>query len=235
MNRPHAAQNVQLLTEPDYGFDEKGPKYYVRHTDNLGFAHTDWVDPAPGYHHNVDLVKEGFAKCRERAPLNHPLDVAVLKHEFIGRTNGHYTYSDHYHENENGDYIYEDESKKRYKTDLVGLIILCGKRIPIHPAMTRYLVAHEYGHAVQYALEKTRGLQTDSLKKLYQETIRPEGTFNYGPGKWHTNIGELFANDFRILVMKEEIDFWPHEGYTHPLQTDAAIDWWNATMDELRG
>ena len=57
----------------------------------------------------------------------------------------------------------------------IGLICLAGKRIPPHPAMTRYLMGHEYGHGVFYHLARLRGFEQDSegLRKLYQ-ALRPE-------------------------------------------------------------
>jgi len=110
---------------------------------------------------------------------------------------------------------------------------LSGKRIPPHPAMTSYLVAHEYGHHVQWALEKKRGLKGDSaVSEVDAEymKLRPGSHMDGSGGKWHSKAGELFANDFRILVACIETEFWPHEGFPRPTECPGVIDFWERTL-----
>lgn len=222
MNAPHPNQTVELLGEPSWGFDDKGPSYFIRVEDNgKQTGQTEYVDPAPCYHHNLELVTELFELCRQRLPLPIPMKVAIMRRESVGRTNGWYT---------NTTIWYEDENKV-YQTLPVGIIALMGKRIPIHPAMTRYLVAHEYGHGVQYAIERKLGMKSDEMEPFYREQFRPDVLSTYGPGNWHSNVGELIANDFRILVMRQELEFWPHEGFQRPEDNPRLVRFWAQVVD----
>jgi hypothetical protein len=225
-------QHVQLLTQPDFGFDSKGPYYSLQDTNKLVYARNEYVDPAPGYAHDRVLVEAEFEKCRRLAPLPHPLDLILISHEFEGRTNGWYTENLHYLTDDKGEYLKLPNGN--LDTMPVGIICLCAKRIPIHPAMTRYLVPHEYGHAIENRLAKIRGMKDHELLEHYQTKVRPTAQRGYGPGKWHNAIGELFANDFRILVMRSEPEFWPHPGHSHPFVTDGVHAWWEEAMKDIR-
>jgi hypothetical protein len=109
---------------------------------------------------------------------------------------------------------------------------LFGKRTPIHPATTRALVAHEYGHAVDRAIASKRFSGSQPTTKLREEyaAIRklPKRDY-YGPGTWHEMPAELVANDFRWLVMGIEREFWPHNVPT-PDQVPEIVDWWDRVL-----
>jgi hypothetical protein len=216
---PHENQVVIHLTDPGWSFDRELPAYFVKHAGTWG--RSELVDPHPAYAHDVDLVRTELAHLRAVAPLPFPLAIFVLGHETAGRTNGHYS----------EEHVYDED---RRNSTTVGLIVLSGKRIPIHPAMTRYLVAHEYGHAVEDHLARRRGMKDEQLKQLYRERVRPDASPDYGCGKWHANVGELFANDFRILIADREREFWPHAGFTRPEYIAAAWDFWRDAIAELR-
>ena len=222
MTTAHDDQVVEVLREPTYGFDDKGPAYTPSHAGS--WTRTVYVDPAPCYGHDEALVRTLFARLRELAPLPIPLKVCLLGHEPTERTNGWYS----------DEGKWEKDAEGVHRKAPVGLICLAGKRIPPHPAMTRYLMGHEYGHGVFYHLARTRGFDSDSepLRKLYQ-ALRPETSSRYGCGQWHQNTGEVFANDFRILHMRLETEFWPHDGVPRPEKVQAVIDFWRRVPEEL--
>jgi hypothetical protein len=112
-----------------------------------------------------------------------------------------------------------------------GIIFLCGKRVPPHPAVTRYLVAHEYGHNVEYMLNIARGAQSawDEALSIEYAQVRglPDSTLHHGDGgNWHDSIHEIIACDFRILVCETEVEFWPHAGIARPEHVPALAAWW---------
>lgn len=173
-----------------------------------------YVDPCPAYNHDVNLVKEEFDRVFKNAPLINIPKVLVLSYEVTSRTNG---YADSYFNS----------------------IVLSAKRTPIHPDMTKYLVSHEYGHHVQYNIDFLRGdenvLYNEDSNVLVEYQKLRGGSFEYGPAKWHLNVGELFANDFRILVACSEVEFWPHPDFVHPLDSNSGVrDFWADITEELQ-
>jgi hypothetical protein len=211
----HKNQVVELVDQVHYGFDDKGPYQSFQHANS--YWRQEYVDPAPCYHHDPELVQKELEHLQQVAPLPIPLKIAILTHETLSRTNGWYM----------TEYDYNGKVDSTGSYPRIGMIVLSGKRIPLHPAMTRYLVAHEYGHAIQYQMEHMNGLKSDQMEPGYTEHIRPDAKTGYGPGKWHANIGELIANDFRILIAEREKEFWPHPGYARPETIPACIEFWN--------
>lgn len=172
------------------------------------------VDPTPCYTHDLKLVKNEVAKLENLFDI--PTVFYVAAFECISRTNGFADSQPDY----DGNY---DKEQGRY-TDKVYWVFLSGKRTPIHPAMTRYLVSHEYGHIVEYWLEHNWGAKELSLKQLYKKVRKLPDQPGYGPGTWHLSPGELFANDFRITLAKEETEYWPHPEVE---RTPPALEeWW---------
>lgn len=174
------------------------------------------VDPVPAYAHDVALVRHEALAVARAFPLRVPVTICVLDRESPSRTNGEC------------DIIYDYSKKAKKPSPWAASIVLWGKRIPPHPALTRYLVAHEYGHAVARAISRRRGLaEMSDLYQVYRR-FRPglPRVAYYGPGSWHATIGEVFANDFRILVAGVEEEYWPHPGIPRPSRSVAA--WWRA-------
>lgn len=181
------------------------------------------VDPFPCYHHELGLVKQTLSMVEEALPLALPPKVFVLSHEPFERTNGWAAPETEWDDNAE-DWI-----------PAPGQIVMAGKRIPLHPAMTRYLVAHEYGHHVEFALLRGRGHGTheDVVKDEYRELRGSPENVPYGGRTWHISPGELLANDFRCLVAKQEVEFWPHPGYEHPGKVPEVVEWWANARAEL--
>jgi hypothetical protein len=209
---------IELKTE-DLGWPFDGtPQFQVgppAHYRNVK------VDPFPCYAHDRKLVQETADQVEAAFPIVTPPTYYLLHHEAVSRTSGH------------SDRAF-DWDDRAPRTKFTPWIVLSGKRIPIHPAMTRYLVAHEYGHVVQWAIEALRRIEDHAVTEFDREymKMRPEAGTAYGGRKWHAEVGELIANDFRICVTGIETEFWPHPGFEHPLKLDAIRGFWARMVEE---
>lgn len=182
-------------------------------------GHSIKVDPTPAYAHHPSLTERVVAQVQSAFPLDWPVTFYLLPHEEIGRTNGA-TYVD-------ADWDGPKDDKGAF-TGRLASIFFSAKRIPIHPAVTRYLVAHEYGHVVNEWLNERAGhqLYSDELLAEYAEMRGMEMLPAYGAGFWHATPGEVFANDFRIVVCGIETEYWPHPGIDHPDGLIRIRQWW---------
>lgn len=208
---------IDLATEGHWSFRSTGPQL---HTEVHG--HSGEFDPFPAYPHDADLVQ----RCAEAVTLCcQPLwdvDLYIANREEIGRSNG---YSRAQKQNVWVDGECRDGPHR-------GLIVLSGKRVPPHPAVTRYLVAHEYGHHIEWMLNIARGArhvhdETDMMAEY--NLIRSGGrlsTHHGSGGTWHNSLHEVFACDFRILLCDTEPDYWPHPGVERPDDNKALHRWW---------
>lgn len=178
------------------------------------------VDPTPCYPHDVELVRAEARRVACCFPIGFATNVTVSLWEEPNRTNGWASTVDEWG---------GDEKPRPWE----GMIFLAGKRIPPHPAMTRYLVAHEYGHIVNYWLSHVLHA-SEHMSALYDEYAELRGHHdrptNYGPGQWHLGVGELIANDFRILVARSELEFWPHPGIERPEQLPKVREFWRQML-----
>lgn len=220
---------IELKADRDlrWAFQGEGPTFYV---PSVSYGRHVKIDPFPAYAHDMDLVRADAERVATAFPLPAEVAFVTMDREFLERTNG-WT-------NIDVDYDSKETPKAWGAT-----IALSGKRIPIHPAMTRYLVAHEYGHAVAEQLRRTHGTPTDKPNrefdeaKLYEEYRALRGMTadpkSYGGG-WHATVSELFANDFRILVAKSEIEFWPHPGFLRPEELVKVVDFWKREAELLK-
>lgn len=193
-------------------FDNSQPYFSTVHGT---YGSSERVDPFPCYAHDHALVSRELARVDALFPLDVEVYIYVSPFEGVGRTNAHASPGYDYNaEQENGEYPMS-----------TGTIVLSGKRIPLHPAMTRYLVAHEYGHLVEYRLKRAGLLDMKAYAELRGADSSPA---HYGGRTWHRTTGEIFANDFRILVAEREEEFWPHECAT-PRSIPQLIAWWEET------
>lgn len=195
------------------------PHLHLPGPDNERSTNEHNIDPFPCYAHDLAVVEETMDKVYAVAGNFKlaPHSIYVLGYESKGRTNGWAVEG----------YAYRDAEGNRQMHR--GYVVLAGKRIPPHPAMTRYLVAHEIGHHADYDICLRRGLESyrggfdDEYAKLRGLTHDYK---RYGGGAWHSNVGEMIANDFRIAVCGVETDFWPHPGFDHPNDVPGLDEWW---------
>ena len=207
-----------------FPFDGK-PSVYLKALHSYGRSLE--VDPFPAYAHDAGQVEMLAAEVCACFPIRFDTTFYVLPCELPSRTNAHAT----------RDFIYdckcEDckalapsrDQERRWEPH----VVLQAKRIPPHPAMTRYLVAHEYGHIVQHWIEHVRGIAdavTTEFDREYMK-LRPGSNNDDGGGRWHQNVGEMIANDFRICVCGFEIEFWPHAGFPHPFELPEIQSFWD--------
>lgn len=198
----------------EFGYDPS-----VRLGDNE-YAQRERIDPTPAYPHHLEDVEPALVKVLARSGEipNIDVDIYISPWEGVSRTNGWASESR----------MWNDEAEEH---ELKSLIFLGGKRIPPHPAMTRYLVAHEYGHHAQWAIERQLGLdQGDILYGYAKARGLARRPAYYGAGTWHESWNEVFANDFRILVCGVEPEYWPHPGIAPPFEHTITGQWW----EELR-
>lgn len=180
------------------------------------------VDTFPCYPHNPTLVTTILRRVDRivgKRVVNKPT-VYVLHHETDSRTNG---WADI-------EWVWPqpEDAEQQWRA----IIVLPGKRIPIHPAMTRYVVVHEYGHHVEHELLRRRGLSPgdDAIRREYAQLRGANPDEPYGGRHWHASPGELLANDFRIVVCDVEPDFWPHPGFEHPARLRQVRRWWEQQL-----
>ena len=196
---PASTTRVTLLTPDMLQWDFNGS--HPRYTYSGYHEMSTRVDPFPAYHHDVALVTRELAHCAEVFPIPQPVSIFILSHESLTRTNGDTSIQEQWNE------------KKARPNDYRAVITFSAKRTPIHPAYTRYLVAHEYGHAIEPWLaggqQKAMGRLQDEYRELRGIHDPPE---SYGGGNWHRQIQEIMANDFRIIVAQREMEWWPHDG-----------------------
>lgn len=223
-----SVDRVQLITELSWPFRDQNGGPVVNPKTDLGWTSNIAVDPFPCYPHDLEIVRATLELVTAAFPLPEPFApmVFVLSHEVLSRTNGH--------ANLDFDYDWEapadDPKDEGHQRAWRGYIVLSGKRIPPHPGMTRYLVAHEYGHVVEDWLIRQRRERAQS-RHLLEEYSKLRGhaagdNGGAGGGHWHETIQEIFANDFRLLRTGLEPDYWPHAGVERPGELEAIVDFW---------
>lgn len=192
-------------------------------------------DPFPAYAADKQIVSDTLELVSSIWPLKHNLEVYVANKELVDRVNAFATY--------NWDYYSREAVAHKKAHDVYpwyGIIVISGKRIPIHPGMVRHLVAHEYGHQVMYEMVAASDDKNDPYgdrDKLMKEYCKLRGmkySKKYGGGHWHDSPGEVFANDFRTLVCGQESEYWPHPQLIHPKDHPELIEWWRVKLKEKK-
>lgn len=196
------------------------------------------VDPFPCYAHDLDRVTTIAEMCEDIFPMpDARVGLFILSHDFIDRING-LAFEDHIYNREDGSEW--DEVLPSYKGGTMNCdgqalsIVLSGKRIPLMPAMTRYLVSHEYGHlAFNYAARKLGygEHEKDKLAADYMEVRKIEKVAKkYSGAQWHQSPQEIIANDFRVLFTKQELEYYPHECQL-PSWAQPEGQWWKRACE----
>jgi hypothetical protein len=220
-------KRVIEVTSKDVSWDwsSETPHYYATIS---GLENRSYVKlyPTPCYPHDAKLVAKTLAEVEATFKVKNPTTVFVFHYDIDGRTNGWTEYAANY----------------TTKTEVCP-IFLAGKRIPPMPSMTRYLVAHEYGHVVSshLALAMFREKEDEYTshnprRRMYEEYTKircPElvTPAYYGPMTWHASLPEIFANDFRILVAGKEPEFWPHP-VEYPTKVKKLVSWWKKAVKQ---
>lgn len=176
------------------------------HLNDVDHLRVD-VDPFPGYHHDPSLVADLADQVSGiwPAPAGCEVHYWLPDREVVGRAMA-FAVREHL----------EDDQWHAH-------IVLSGKRTPPHPAVARFLVAHEYGHHAEWFLARARGLEDNDLRLDYA-AMRGIDPVRASGGRWHLAVGEIIADDFRLLLAGVEGEHWPHPGIDRPGPREA--DWW---------
>ena len=232
---------IELLTSADLiwplGSQDSLPEYRC----GLGtYPRALKVDPFPCYSHEMDRVGIIAKLCEDAFPLpDTRVGIYVLSHDFIDRVNG-LTFEESIYNRDDG-YEWDDKIKCQCGCgethSFFGqaiTIALAGKRIPLMPSMTRYLVSHEYGHAVFDYVVRKMGYKDQDRPKLHETYMKLRGVEDYSKiytgGRWHDSPEEIIANDFRILFTKQEMEFFPHS-VSLPAWSEKEGKWWKTAAE----
>lgn len=219
---------IDLEADVGWAFTDSKQKFSPRIGDRWLYQGTAELDPFPAYAHNLTVVQQTAQLVEWVFPPLYDVHLFVSPRECVSRTNAFATCDRAY-------YCYDKEcpegtgcQNKAHK-EPTGLIFLSGKRVPPHPAMSRHLVAHEYGHNVQYMLEYQSDMKDGSgefITAYAKLRGLPTPIHSGSGGKWHTAAAEIFACDFRILICRTELEYWPHMGVPRPEEVPAIREWW---------
>lgn len=229
---------VAVLDPSDlrFGYDDKPPRWEQQPALKANYPRSESVDPwGPAYTHNEELTRALLRECVAAAPLGSaPVTLYLSLWDGLARMNG---WSDYCHPHYGDEADYRDWWRGPGLRPWEGVISLSGKRIEIHPAVTRYVVAHEYGHLVDTALAQLRWPgDPNAFHKLhedYRRLRRLDTVSHYGNGTHHLDVGEVLANDFRTIAVERERDFWAHP-VTPGWKLKRVVAWWERALADLR-
>lgn len=207
-NRP--LETVTRLKEPLWEFDGSGAYYKL----GKGYGTRAAVDPFPAYSHS-EVYAWGLISTLE---VHIPVDIYLLEHELESRVNGWTDIN----------YVWDE---KGHIEEQNHIICLSGKRTPIPQGMQYYILAHEYGHAVENFLSEKTG--NEDFRVEYAEMRKVDLMDHYGGRSWKNAPGEVLADDFRILVAHQEVNYWPHDKVTPPHKLDYLYEWWDEKINDI--
>lgn len=210
-----------------------GEPHYKIKRELSGYSRNVKIDPFPCIVHNLDLMRERIEFIEAAFPIGALKRWLVLPYEVTERVNA---WASHDYIWSNGTDPEKDLAKKKNRLEL--FVVFSGKRSNIHPAMTRFLVAHEYGHWVDYwitSIMKEENYSNDEeiFRKKYAEIrgIPYVDDENYGGGNYHDSLAEIIADDFRIVVGGTDVDYYQHS-CTHPLKDPNVVAYWGELREK---
>lgn len=219
-------QKIIVKSRDEVIWPFKGNPHFS-HKAPYGWGRNIEIDPFPTTVTDVKIVEERVPVIESKFPIGTILQWVILPHEVMERSNAWANY----------DYLYCDNTEEgsliQKKHKMTGLVVFSGKRGNIHPAMTRFLVAHEYGHQVDYWINALMKAEEDSrdedlFHKRYAEVrgLEFKDDTNYGGGNYHDSLVEIIADDFRIVMGETDPDFYQHS-CVNPLDCPSIIQYWN--------
>lgn len=212
--RIHLVSRDELV----WSFDSGDKPRFELKTD--GYPATVYVDPFPCYTHSLDLVECEVEYAESVVKLAFLPHYFILPVESTSRTNG---WAD-----ANKMYLSSEDGKDKWEPR--PYIVLQGKRIPLHPALTRYLISHEIGHTVHANLAHKMGFDYWPFAEMYAKDVRKIPYSGASGGlKWHSCSAEILANDFRVGVLEKETEFWPHDV---ECPSPEIVAWWRERIKE---
>lgn len=227
--------NIRFLSTDDLSWPDRGNPFFRVGAGSYGGRNVEVV-PRPMYAHDQDLVIGLLRAIEHRHPLTGArCEIAVLDREFSSGFNGYAMPDTIWKRADGSDWSFQIKSPDGSTFHANGQalsIVLSGKPVPQHPAWTRYLVGHEYGHAAFYHWARLNGLAThkDEGEIAYMSAAR--GLDGWKDGKsWHQKASEVIANDFRICVGELEVDFWQHDV---PPPDERVREWWRVAAEVSR-
>lgn len=216
-----SVHQIDVMKESVWSFRDGKPMWrHPKHKYHLCAV----FDPFPAYAHTQIYALDAASDVQAACPPLWDVEIYLADREEDARTNGHSN-------------IYE--SHRDDDEPNLGFVLLSGKRIPPHPAMTKYLVAHEYGHHVEWMITHLRGGKHVRDESWLEDYAKMRGldtgvVMHHGEGgTWHDSIHEIFACDFRIMVPRIEENYWPHPGIPHPVTCEQYHElrkWWIDTV-----
>jgi hypothetical protein len=117
---------LAVMTDATWSFRDSAPTW-----KSGTFGSSGTFDPFPAYPHLMAPIEETAALVAEKIPPVWDVSLFVADREEVGRSNGFSNVTDGGH--------YDDN--KWMKGPPSGIIVLSGKRVQPHPAVSRYLGA----------------------------------------------------------------------------------------------
>lgn len=218
-----------------WGFTQKDPYFLagtmVKPEDRADTSRQMAVNPRPAYPHDRELVERELAAAEIAFPVTRSPLMYLPHFDADLSTRNAATFEEN---------LFREPQDEHGRTLTRSFMILYGKGTPCHPAMTRYLVAHEYGHVVCETLAWQHNCTMNYRSYFLRYYAEMRGMTNlpahYGATSWHLHPEEIFANDFRIMVLQKEVEFWPHPTVPRPEEVPVLAKWWPMrTAEALRG
>lgn len=231
MSQLSLQERIIDVTKPRWGFEASGAFFRPGKWPDERERKLVNLNPRPCHAHGRELVAEVLGAAEAVFPVVRRPTVYLFHFDTHASSNQAETWEEQVHN------VPADGHGRPLTAPFIALY---GKPTPIHPVVTRYLVAHEYGHVVCEVLalqhsSAEREVARDTFLRHYAELRGlqvPEG--GYGPDTWQQHPEEVFANDFRVLMVHHNEEFWPHPGVPRPETLPHLAQWWYARSEEAR-